>query len=104
ELFRERIAGTATSLLGLLGIDADPIRSREHILIATILDAACCAVRHLDLAALIQAIQTPPVARVGVLDLESFFPSKARFELAMELNNLLAAPGVAAWIEGEPLD
>jgi hypothetical protein len=104
ELFRERIAGTATSLLGLLGIDADPIRSREHILIATILDAAWRAGRDLDLASLIQAIQTPPVARVGVLDLESFFPSKARFELAMGLNNLLAAPGFAAWMQGEALD
>ena len=104
ELFRERIAGTATSLLGLLGIDADPIRSREHILIATILDAAWRAGRDLDLASLIQAIQTPPVTRVGVLDLESFYPSKARFELAMGLNNLLAAPGFAAWMEGEALD
>ena len=104
ELFRERIAGTATSLLGLLGIDADPIRSREHILIATILDAAWRAGRDLDLASLIQAIQTPPVARVGVLDLESFYPSKARFELAMGLNNLLAAPGFAAWMQGEALD
>src|SRR5262245_41168060 len=104
ELFRERVAGTATSLLGMLGIDADPIKSREHILISTILDAAWRDGRDLDLAALVQAIQTPPVARVGVLDLESFYPAKARFELATALNNLRAAPGFAAWIEGEPLD
>jgi hypothetical protein len=104
ELLRERIAGTATSLLGLLGIDADPIKSREHILIATILDAAWRAGRDLDLTSLIQAIQTPPVTRVGVIDLESFYPSKARFDLAMGLNNLLAAPGFAAWMQGEALD
>src|SRR5712671_2206543 len=104
ELLRERIGTTATSLLGLLGIDADPIKSREHILIATILDAAWRQGRELDLAGLIQQIQTPPVKRVGVLDLDASFPSKDRFALAMSLNNLLAAPGFGAWMEGEPLD
>jgi hypothetical protein len=104
ELLRERIGTTATSLLGLLGIDADPIKSREHILIATILDAAWRQGQALDLAGLIQQIQTPPMKRVGVLDLEAFFPSKDRFALAMSLNNLLAAPGFGAWMEGEPLD
>jgi len=104
ELLRERIGTTATSLLGLLGIDADPIKSREHILIATILDAAWRQGQALDLAGLIQQIQTPPVKRVGVLDLEAFFPSKDRFALAMSLNNLLAAPGFGAWMEGEALE
>ena len=104
ELLRERIGTTATSLLGLLGIDADPIKSREHILIATILDTAWRQGQELDLAGLIQQIQTPPVKRVGVLDLEAFFPSKDRFALAMSLNNLLAAPGFGAWMEGEALD
>ena len=104
ELLRERIGTTATSLLGLLGIDADPIKSREHILIATILDTAWRQGQELDLAGLIQQIQTPPVKRVGVLDLDAFFPSKDRFALAMSLNNLLAAPGFGAWMEGEPLD
>ena len=101
---RDRVSTTATSLLGLLGIDADPIKSREHILIATILDCAWRDGRDLDIAALIQQIQTPPVTRVGVLELEAFYPSKDRFGLAMALNNLLAAPGFSAWMEGEPLD
>ncbi|HKA61796.1 MAG TPA: ATP-binding protein [Methylomirabilota bacterium] len=104
ELLRERIGTTATSLLGLLGIDADPIKSREHILISTILDTAWRQGQALDLAAMIQQIQTPPVKRVGVLDLEAFFPSKDRFALAMSLNNLLAAPGFGAWMEGEALE
>ena len=104
ESLRERVSTTATSLLGLAGIDADPIRSREHILISTILDAAWREARDLDMAALIQQIQSPPVAKVGVLDLEAFFPAKDRFGLAMALNNLLAAPGFSAWMEGEPLD
>ena len=104
ELMRDRVSATATSLLGLIGIDADPIRSREHILIATILNAAWCEGKSLDIAALIQQIQTPPVTRIGVLELEAFYPSKDRFGLAMALNNLLAAPGFSVWMDGEPLD
>lgn len=104
ELFRDRISTTVTSLLGLLGIESDPIRSREHILMSTILNSSWKESRDLDLAALIQQIQTPPVNRIGVLDLESFYPSKDRFNLALQLNNLLAAPGFSTWLEGEPLD
>jgi len=104
ELFRERISTTVTSLLGLLGIEADPIQSREHILLSTILDRTWRNEEDLDLAALIHAIQTPPVTKVGVMDVDSFFPSKDRFALAMKLNNLLAAPGFQSWLEGEALD
>ncbi|MEO5956414.1 MAG: ATP-binding protein [Nitrospiraceae bacterium] len=104
ELLRERVGTTATSLLGLIGVDADPIKSREHILLSTILDQAWRKGQDLDLAALIQQIQTPPVSKVGVLDLDSFYPSKDRFALAMQLNNLLAAPSFSAWLEGEALD
>ena len=104
ELLRERISTTVISLLGLLGIEADPIQSREHILLSTILDHTWEKEEDLDLAALIQAIQSPPVSKIGVMDVDSFFPSKDRFALAMKLNNLLAAPGFQAWLEGEALD
>jgi len=104
DLRRERVATTATSLLALVGVDADPVQSREHILLSTILDTAWRQGQDLDLAGVIQQIQNPPVQRVGVFDLESFFPSKDRFGLAMTLNNLLASPGFSAWLEGEPLD
>lgn len=104
ELLRERISTTVTSLLGLLGIEADPIRSREHILLSNIINACWQAGKDLDLAALIQQIQQPPFTKVGVMDLESFYPGKERFELAMAINNLLASPGFSAWMEGEPLD
>ncbi|MGH7258009.1 MAG: ATP-binding protein, partial [Nitrospiraceae bacterium] len=104
ELLRERIGTTVTSLLGLIGVQADPVKSREHILLSTILDQAWKKSTDLDLAALIQQIQAPAITKVGVLDLESFFPSKERFAFAMQLNNLLAAPGFTAWLEGQPLD
>jgi len=103
ELMRERVNTTATSLLSLLDLNADPL-SREHILLSTIFSKAWTDGKDLDMAALIQQIQSPPVTTVGVMDLESFFPSKERFALAMSLNNLLAAPGFGAWMEGEPLD
>ena len=103
DLYRERIQATATGILALLDIDADPIASREHILISQILDRAWREGRDLDIARLIGEIQQPPVTRIGVMDVESFYPSKDRFALAMRLNNLLAAPGFATWMEGEPL-
>ncbi len=104
ELLGERIGATVTGLLNFVGVEADPIRSREHILLSTILDHAWKRRQRFDLAGFIQAVQSPPVARIGVFDLESFFPSKDRFALAMRINNLLAAPGFSAWLEGEPLD
>ncbi|HKO60839.1 MAG TPA: hypothetical protein VJV03_06745 [Pyrinomonadaceae bacterium] len=104
ELLTERVNTTATSLLGLLDIDADPIKSREHILLSNIFSKEWTAGRDLDIAGLIQQIQSPSLTRIGVMDLDSFFPPKDRFELAMSFNNLLAAPAFAAYMEGEPLD
>ena len=104
ELMRERINTTVSSLLGLVGINADPIRSREHILLSQLLNTAWLAGKDLDLGSLIQQLQSPPLARVGVMELESFFPAKDRFDLALTLNNLLAAPGFGAWLEGVPLE
>lgn len=104
DLYRQRVQATTTGLLSLLGIDADPLSSREHILIAKVLDHAWQEGLSLDIAGLIAAIQSPPIIKVGVLDLESFYPSKDRFALAMRLNNLLAAPGFDVWMQGEPLN
>jgi hypothetical protein len=104
EALRERVSSTATGLLTLAGVDADPLKSREHILVSTILANAWQKGNDLDLATLIARIQTPPVEKIGVVDLESFYPARERFGLAMSLNNLLAAPGFASWLEGEPLD
>lgn len=104
ELLLERVGFTTTSLLGLLGIDADPVKSREHILTSHILSAAWKSGQDLDLASLISQIIDPPMRKVGVVDLDSFFSSGDRHELAMSLNNLLAAPSFATWLDGEPLD
>jgi hypothetical protein len=104
DLLRDRIQSTVTALLALLGIDADPITSREHILLSNIIESSWAAGKALDLAGMIRAIQSPPFERIGIMDLEAFYPPKDRFQLAMRLNNLLAAPGFEAWLEGEPLN
>ncbi|MDH3364116.1 MAG: DUF87 domain-containing protein, partial [Gammaproteobacteria bacterium] len=104
DLYRERVQSTATGILTLLDIDADPVASREHILISQLLDRAWREGRDLDVPGLIAEIQNPPITKVGVMNLDSFFPAKDRFELAMRLNNLLAAPGFEAWMQGTPLD
>ncbi len=101
---RERVLSTTSSLLGLLGIAADPIKSREHILIATIIDQAWREGSDLDLVTLIQRIQKPPFDKMGALDINTFFPAKDRMALSISLNGLLASPGFQAWMEGDPLD
>ena len=103
DLYRERVQATATGILTLIDVDADPVTSREHILISRLLDQAWQDGRDLDVASLIAEIQAPPLAQIGVMPLDSFFPAKDRFALAMRLNNLLAAPGFEAWMQGEPL-
>ncbi|HSM50164.1 MAG TPA: ATP-binding protein, partial [Thermoanaerobaculia bacterium] len=104
DLFRERIATAATSLLGLVGVAGDPLRSREHILLSTLFEKAWREGRDYDLAALIRDVQKPTVTQMGALDLETFYPSSDRFQLALTLNNVLAAPSFASWLDGEPLD
>jgi hypothetical protein len=104
DLLRERITTTVTSLLSLLGIGADPLKNREHILLCSILEMLWGQGRSLDMAGLIRAVMEPPVSRVGVFDLEAFFPAKDRHELAMKLNNFLASPAMKSWTEGEPID
>ncbi len=104
DLYRERVQATATGILTLLDIDADPVASREHILVSRLLDNAWQDGRDLDIPGLIAEIQDPPIAKVGVMSLDSFFPAKERFALAMRLNNLLAAPGFQSWLDGEPLN
>jgi hypothetical protein len=104
EAYTERISVTASSLLGLLGLEADPVRSREHILISNIIDKSWREGVNVTLEQLIGQIQKPPLTKVGVMDIETFYPARERQELALMLNNLLASPGFSTWLEGEPLD
>ena len=105
EVLRERISSTVTALLGLVGMnDIDPIRSREHILLSNIFEFHWSEGKDIDLTELILQTQTPPFPNLGAFPVDTFFPPKDRMELAMVLNNILAAPAFEAWREGESLD
>lgn len=104
ELLGERIESTVSSLLSLVGVDADPIQSPEAILLGSIFAHCWAAEQSLSLESLIRNIQKPPFDKVGVIDLDSFLGVKARQKLALKFNALLASPGFATWLEGPPLD
>jgi hypothetical protein len=104
ELLSGRVQTTVSSLLALAGVDDDPVKSREHILLSKILQAAWQAGESPDLASLVQRVQQPPLSRIGVIDIDSFFPPKERFAFAMSINAVLAAPGFEVWTQGAPLD
>ncbi len=105
ESFREKISSTVTALLGLVGYeDIDPIRSREHILLANIFENAWSQGKDIELTELILQTQTPPFDKLGAFPVDTFFPAKDRMELAMVLNNILAAPAFETWREGQSLD
>lgn len=104
ETIADEIEGFASSILGLVGIDADPLSSREHILISNIISHAWANGIDIDLAGLIGAIQQPPMRKLGVIDLDTFYPAADRMKLALTLNGLMASPSFAAWIDGVELD
>jgi DNA helicase HerA-like ATPase len=103
ETMRDEVEGFVSGLLAMVGIESDPLSSREHILLANLIEHAWSAGRDLDLAALIGSISDPPVRKLGVFDIDTFFPADDRRELAMRLNGLLASPAFAAWSAGAPL-
>jgi len=105
EVLREKISATVTALLTLVGMDdIDPLRSREHILLANIIEHHWQKNTSLDLTKIIEEIQSPPFDQLGAFSLNDFFPKKERMELAILLNNVLASPSFQSWIEGTPLD
>src|SRR6185295_10203563 len=104
EVWRELVPTVVSSVLALIGVSAEPLKSREHILLSTILLAAWESGESLDFASLIQRVQHPPFTHVGVMDIDSFFPAQDRFALAMSINALIASPGFEVWSQGDPLD
>ena len=104
EARADEIEGYVTSLLNVVGIAADPLSSREHILLSNIIHAAWSTGESIDLPTLLARVQQPPMRKLGVFELDQFFPPKERMDFAMRLNAVLAAPGFQSWITGEPID
>lgn len=101
---RDKVSSLTTGLLSLIGITEDALTSKEHILISTIIDYIWKSGKNLDLPSLIQLVEKPPFEKVGVFDLNTFFPPKDRLELSLKLNALLASPSFTSWMQGEPID
>ncbi len=104
EALADEVEGLVSSLLALVDIDSDPLTGREHILLSNLVHRSWSEGQDLDLSTLLGQIQNPPIRKLGVLDLDSFYPAKDRTALVMKLNGLLASPSFASWMEGEPLD
>ena len=104
EIVGDEIEGFVSGLLSLVDVDADPLSSREHILLSNLILNEWTAGRSLDLATLVGMIQQPPIRKLGVFELDQFFPPKDRMAFAIRLNGLLASPSFGAWITGPPLD
>ncbi len=97
------VNSTVSSLLALVGVKADPLKSREHILLSSIVLYYWRRQQDLSLEMLIGAVVNPPFAKVGTLSTDMFFPQQKRMDLAMQLNNILASPAFSGWTRGEPL-
>ncbi len=104
EEFAARLSATADSILALAGLDEASSHSREHVLVSSLLNSAAASRQIVDLPWLVQHVQKPGFDRIGVMDLETFYPARERQALALRLNGVLAAPGFDVWLEGVPLD
>jgi hypothetical protein len=100
----DEIESYVTSVLSMLGISADPLASREHVLLSTLIQHAWSKGEDLDLATLLARVQQPPMRKLGVLELDQFFPAADRAAFTVRLNSLLASPGFATWMAGDPID
>jgi hypothetical protein len=104
ETMADEIGGLVSGLLSMVGITADPLSSREHILLSNLVQRAWASGADLDLGQLVHQVQDPPIRKLGVLELDSFYPAADRTKLALQLNGLLASPSFAAWSQGVPVD
>jgi len=104
EVIADEIEGYVTSLLATVGINGDPLSSREHILLSNIISHAWSNGETIDLPTLLARVMTPPMRKLGVFELDAFYPPNDRTAFAMKLNGVLASPSFQTWITGDPID
>ncbi|MEE9326201.1 MAG: DUF87 domain-containing protein [Cocleimonas sp.] len=104
DSFSSFINTTVSSLLSLIGIEADPVESKEYILLAQLITRSWLDNNDLSLEDLIGQIISPPFKKIGVLPLEAFYSQTDRFKFATKFNAIIASPTFKAWLEGETLD
>ena len=104
DTFTSYLKSTTVSLLSLVGIVADPLESKEYILLAQIITKAWINDEDISIESLIGKIIKPTFKKIGVLPLDDFYPQDSRFKLATKFNSLLASPSFSQWLQGDSLD
>ena len=102
--FSAYLSSTVSSLLALIDIEANPLESKEFILLSQIIAKAWQSDVALGLDTLVGAVLQPSFKKIGVLPLESFYPQSERFKLANKFNSVIASPAFMGWLSGESLD
>ena len=104
DAFSSYINSTVSSLLSLIGIEADPVESKEYILLAQIITNAWMFGNDLTIEDLIGKIISPPFKKIGVLPLDLFYSQSDRFKFATKFNSIIASPTFKSWLQGDNLD
>lgn len=104
DTFTSYLKSTTVSLLSLVGIDADPLESKEYMLLAQIITKSWINYESIGIESLIGKIIKPSFKKIGVLPLDAFYPQDARFKLATKFNSLLASPSFSLWLQGDSMD
>ena len=104
EANREKINGIVTALLALVGRDVQPMQDKEHVLVANIFEYAWQHGQDLTLQDIILQVQKPPFDKLGVFPLNDYISERERQKLALDLNNIVAAPSFQSWLSGDPMD
>jgi len=104
DTFTSYLKSTTVSLLSLIGIVANPLDSKEYILLAQIITKAWLADEDISIESLIGKIISPSFKKIGVLPLNDFYTKDDRFKLASKFNSLLASPSFSLWLKGDNLD
>ncbi len=104
EASRAATSAAISLVMRLVGKDADPARSREHVLLSVLAERRMQQGHTAELSSLLSEVLEPPLPRIGALEVDDFMPLKERKSLAAALNTLLASPTFASWRQGVSLD
>ncbi len=104
EANRERVNGTVSALLALVGVEEASVSDTAHVLLSNIFEASWRAGVDLTLETVIQQVRNPPFEKLGVYTVDEYIPARDREKLARSLNGMIASPSFQSWMSGDPLD
>jgi len=96
----DRITSTVSTLCKMIGVESDPLRSKPHAMISTIIKHRLDHGQSVTVIDVMQGLADPPFAYLGIMEVDEVMPPQARGKLAAKLNNYIAAPGFQSWREG----